>query len=389
MPNLFTIIAVVAIFGSSVECGKLKAFRRIDFTETCKSDLTPEFSTSLYSTSHKLFSHLYESNGNKNMAVSPFAVESSLVLARMGASGETANKLDKVLSTTGQSMETIADNYNTMLNKYDQQGVLKVASKIYVSKSKPLQSSSKDPLTNKLSVAPEKIDFTEPEEAAKQINSWFASKTHDEVKNFISADSLSSDIDALVLNAAKFEGIWENGFLPENTAVKTFYITKEKTVEIPMMKFSGSFWYTRDPDLRFSAALLPYKNTDLYMLVILPHRLITLDQLKSNLKNTTPEALKGKFSQVQGHIHLPKFKADHEIELSDALKKVTTLISLYRIDLILQLYFFVYLQMGMETEHNYKIIHKIYLDITESGTTPPPPTGNYSYKALATIRFLI
>lgn len=67
---------------------------------------------------------------------------------------------------------------------------------------------------------------------------------------------------------------------------------------------------------------MPYKNSDLSMIVILPNSRTGLGGLRSKLKTFSLKELREEMFSTTVMVEMPKFKTEYEIELSDVLKRV-------------------------------------------------------------------
>jgi len=91
-------------------------------------------------------------------------------------------------------------------------------------------------------------------------------------------------------------------------------------MECAQMQQHGRFGYMETPD--FQAISLPYKGNDLDMIVLLPARKDGLPELE---RKCVADSVSDWINRLESHVvkvTLPKFEFSHEVELSNALKKL-------------------------------------------------------------------
>lgn len=313
MSNLFSILVAISILGSSVTGYSIS-----------------DFNGSLRGFGQNIFSEIFSTSGDRNTIISPFSIQTCLTMLRMGADGETAKLLDQALGFTGLTPETVAENYQTMLAKYEDCDIVKMANKIYVREGYALQDNYRNLLNTKFYSIPEEIDFAQANTAAETMNSWVESKTNHTIRGIIEADNLGSDTRLVLVSAINFDGKWENPFLEEDTKEADFFVSPNQTVKVQMMKHEGEIQFVQSKELPFIGVKLPYKDSDLSMLILLPHHSEVFTDFQSKLSQIPLETLKEQMFKIDGHVLLPKFKAEFEIDLKDTLKKVNITLCVHK-----------------------------------------------------------
>lgn len=284
-----------------------------------------KFTDSLESFGVKLFTEIAKSNPQKNIVFSPFSIQTCMAMARMGAGGKTASEMDQSMGLTAVSEEELADKYFSILSQYENSNLLKIANKIYIKKNYEIQDKFNELLTTKFFSSAENIDFDDKVIAAKTMNNWVESKTNNLIKDLIPADSLDRDTRLVLMNAIHFKGEWVHAFPARSTQEADFYIDETNTVKVQMMYTTANFRYGDFPELDATALEMPYKNSDLSMLVILPNSRTGLVALEEKLKNTSLQDLTSRMNSYKVVVRMPKFKAEFSIELKRVLEKVSCL----------------------------------------------------------------
>ncbi|XP_073811636.1 uncharacterized protein [Musca autumnalis] len=328
-----------------------------------------DFKTSLGSFSQQLFRELFKSNGQKNIIYSPFSIHSCLAMTRMGADGQTASEMDQGLRVNGQLPEHVAENYHKLLAKYEDGKMLKIANKIYVKEHTVLQDDFKNVLWEKFFSMPETINFVHTKEAAETINKWVESKTDNKIHNLISPSVLGEDTHLVLVSAIHFKGEWKTKFDPEYTSDHDFYIDEKTSVKVPMMVTEDDrFEYADLNDLDCSAVRLPYENSDLSMLVLLPNSRTGLRALEEKLRNVSLKSLQSKLSKQHVEVFLPKFQAEFEINLQEPLMNMGIKQMFGRAD-------FSKMKKSSKPLYISSAVHKAFISVTEFGTEASGATG--------------
>lgn len=90
-----------------------------------------------------------------------------------------------------------------------------------------------------------------------------------------------------------------------------------------MMNAKDYFKFKELPSLNATAIQLPYKNSDIAMLFILPKTRTGLAVLESSLKAVEFEEILKDMTEIKITIKLPKFKIETEIGLNNILETVS------------------------------------------------------------------
>lgn len=88
----------------------------------------------------------------------------------------------------------------------------------------------------------EVLNFTSnPERARGQINIFVEDATKNMIKNLLPPDSITTNTEAVLINAVYFKGNWVSKFNKQATDRKTFYKHYTTPVYVDMMSKRGSF----------------------------------------------------------------------------------------------------------------------------------------------------
>uniref|UniRef100_A0A1I8PTU2 Serpin domain-containing protein n=1 Tax=Stomoxys calcitrans TaxID=35570 RepID=A0A1I8PTU2_STOCA len=343
---------------------------------SCTASPTPvidgqKFSQSLDYFSNNMWSEIYETKGQSSIIYSPFSIQTCLTMGRLGADGETAREMDQQLGFTSQTRENLAENFHSILAKYENSNILKIANKVYVMKGYELQDNYNRLLTDKFFSAAENVDFADSAKASNTINSWVETKTGNTIKNLIKPGTLSSDTRLFLLSAIYFKGAWKNPFDPKHTEEEEFFVNAVESKKVPMMFKMGTGDYGRLAGLQASAVRLHYADSDLSMMVILPNERYGLNGLMENLKAYPLESLARNVTYTSRaiDIFLPKFKVELDVNLKEILQKMgMNKMFSSNADFSKMLKSSTPLTVG-------SVMHKAYIEVNEEGTVAGAATG--------------
>ncbi len=148
--------------------------------------------------------------------------------------------------------------------------------------------------------------FIEPEAITKQLNEWAQSNSQDQIQQVIEIRDLPQSIALMAVNSIYFKGLWQSAFDPEYTQPTNFTLLDGTQVSVPMMYQKSKFNYLDSNSLRL--IMLPYRNSSLAMVVILPTDKDALLKLHSGMDINNLIKLITKAPMKTINLALPKFK---------------------------------------------------------------------------------
>lgn len=190
-------------------------------------------------------------------------------------------------------------------------------------KNYTVKSSYQNIVTKVFNSETQSINFGDNINAANTINTWVESKTNQKIKNLIDSRSLNSGTRMILVNAIYFKGLWQYKFDPKQTTNGSFYVNETKTINVNYMKLmQTSLLYGYFPDLAAEAIELPYSNSTMSMMIILPYEKNGIAKLEASLNNVDILQLSKNMSQQVMNVEVPKFNAVFDTKLSNQFKEV-------------------------------------------------------------------
>ncbi|XP_037661691.1 ovalbumin-like [Choloepus didactylus] len=316
----------------------------------------------------------------ENIFYSPLGLLSILAVVFLGARGDSASQMEKVLHLN--TLKRTADSSNTKCEQDTgvHSHIRAVLSEISKSSGSQVHMASGmfaeaahvflpkylDCIEQLYALKSENIDFKNNiEEARMQINSWVENKTKGEIKDLLSPSSLASSDQLVLVNAVSFKGIWKHAFQKDQTKPMTFRLDESRSKSVQMMQLQGHFKLGSFEEPRVRILEMPDADGHLSMNIILPSEDTGLGQVT---KEITYEKLKHWVSSANMRdtavdLRLPRLQLEgsHEdLTLILAALGMTDVFDDSMADL-----------SGISAAGGLvvsKIIHKAVLEVTEGGS---------------------
>jgi serpin B len=256
------------------------------------------------------------SHGNNLM--SPFSVLSAFSLLYPGTSGELRTNLYDYFSANISDSNHCNNGGN--LPGYavmPADHTLFIANSMWVDRSAPVKTSYQSKLRKTFHAEVHTVNFSHQNLAAKKINHWVANKTHGFVPVTIKPKDIKGANFALI-NAIYFHGVWEHPFQKSATVKQSFY-TRHDIQKVNMMHQRNHFDYYSNKDLQMIS--LPYTNNKYDMVVILPKRGETLEQIKKKLSISSFSKWSKQLAWRDIDLSLPKFNYSNKLYLKKMLMR--------------------------------------------------------------------
>ncbi|XP_076991408.1 serpin B13-like isoform X2 [Tamandua tetradactyla] len=324
-----------------------------------------------------------------NILFSPVGISTALGMLLLGAQGSTAWQLQQVFhfekdteisrikaeEKETEKPEKIHQQFQkflTELSKPTNDHELSITNRLFGERTYLFLQKYLDYVEKYYHASLEPVDFINAtEESQKKINSWVESQTHEKIKDLLPDGSLSSATKLVLVNTVYFRGQWDAEFKKENTKEEEFWLNKDTSKSVPMMKQYHSFHFTSLEDLQAKILGIPYKGNDLSMFVLLPN---DIDGLEKIIDEITPGKLiewtsPGHMEEKNVNLHFPRFHVEESYELeavlpamgmADAFNEHTADFS------------------GMSSRsglHAQKFLHRSLIVATEEGTEATAATG--------------
>ncbi|KAK7146736.1 hypothetical protein R3I94_009544 [Phoxinus phoxinus] len=349
-----------------------------------------------------LFKKISEGNASGNVFYSPVSISTALAMVSLGARGNTAAQMTKVLGFNNEPPmmqqtqkpqtpaelkkspeETTEDQIHSSFNKFmselNKPGVpyaLSLANRLYGEQSYQFVEKFLNDAKSYYEAGLEKVDFKNKSEAARvNINKWVETKTQDKIKDLVPQGAINAMTKLVLVNAIYFKGNWEEKFPKEATRDGQFKLNKNQTKPVKMMFQEADFPLVLIPEINSQVLELPYVGNNLSMLIILPNEMeddtTGLQKLEKALTYeklmewTNPEVM----HQEEVKVFLPRFKMEEKYDMKSLLISMgmEDVFDERKVNL-----------SGMSSNNDLvvsKVIHKAFVEVNEEGTEAAAATA--------------
>ncbi len=252
-----------------------------------------------------------------NVFLSPSNVSIALAMTANGAQGDTFAAMRDVLAPSTASLETFNAAYRALQEK-----LTRSSDKVSVSLANALWAkadvSFNDEFLNRAQTIYEAridaLDFSDPG-AVNAINNWVRESTNGKIDGIV--EKLDPELILLLTSAIYFKAAWQNAFDPASTLELPFTLPDGAQKQVPMMLRTGEMQYLKTDNAQL--AQLAYADEATRMTVLLPDAGKTADDVLASLTAVQWQTWQGDFGIKSGTLYLPRFKAETDVTLNDAL----------------------------------------------------------------------
>jgi serpin B len=222
-------------------------------------------------------------------------------------------------------------------------------------------------LTNNYHAPLTPLDFmANPEAARSQINRWTEEHTKDKIRDLFPAGSLDARTRLVLTSAIYFYGKWQEPFVASRTQPAPFTLATGTTTQADFMNQTSHFGYTETPNAQILE--MRYAGTGIAFDVLLPKTLTGLPDLEKSLAVENLTGWLGDLGTRNVQVSLPKFRAESEFSLRQALSAMGMPTSFTdKAD-----FSGIALNRGLAIS---EVVHKAFVDVSEQGTEAAAATG--------------
>ena len=319
----------------------------------------------------KLFYNLSKNN-DENIFISPYNISTALAMTYGGAKGKTKEQMRKALLFPKDEI-ALHNSFQYLIQNINELGIanddleFKTVNAIWIDKSFEVKKKYEKLVRLKYFSEINGMNFANnPEDSRIKINDWVSENTENRINNLIPKGLITEQTRLVLTNAIYFLANWKNQFKKRYTKKTDFNLSSGEKVKVKMMHQTERFRYTENEKMQIIE--LPYKNDRLSMIIFLPKStdsknfdsLLTINIFKSIQS----------LQSVKIDLFLPKFKFTYFSSLNDILKEMGMRNAFTeRADF-----------SGINKNKQEKlmisnILHKAFIDVTETGTEAAAATA--------------
>jgi serpin B len=306
----------------------------------------------------------------ENLFFSPASVAYALSMTRLGARGQTAQEMDRVLHLPGDDAQVAAGfgGLMTTLTAANKQVTLNLANRLYGQRGVGFSPEYLALLDRHYGAGLEQIDFgADPEAARRTINAWVEAQTAHKIQGLLAPGLLNAETCLVLVNALHFLGAWQEPFPVAATADALFHRERGGDVTVPFMHLTDRFGYAEASGVQLLA--LPYRGDALEMVLALPAVGASLAAVEAGLDADTLAGWMAALAPAQVAVDLPRLHLETKFDLAG------TLAAMGMTTAFAPTADFSGMTTGSAALHISQVVHKAYLDVDEKGTEAAAATG--------------
>lgn len=258
-----------------------------------------------------------------NLALSPLSLSTALTMTWVGARGETAAQMQKVLHLAGTTEQEL-DRAGKLVASYQDPGLkvtLRLANRLFGDKTYTFNQTYVDRTGSAFGAPLELLDFSHAPEASRQhINAWTAEATQDRIRDLLPSGSLDTNTRLVLVNTIYFLGDWTLPFRKELTVEAPFHVTASESKDVPTMRQAPRFRFAATDGVKLLE--MPYQGGALVMTLVLPDQVDGLNAVETRLSMATLDRWIGALAPDRVDVALPKFEVNpaDSLPLDDTLQ---------------------------------------------------------------------
>jgi serpin B len=260
--------------------------------------------------------------GAGNLVFSPDSVAGALAMAGTGTTGRTATQIATALRVKSPAAfvalgalqgKLVAEQASPAADS--EAPTLDVANALFLQRGFSLEQPFLTRLAGAFKAQPQEVDFEHaPAVAAEAINSWVSEHTQELIKKIVG--KLETTTRLMLANAVYLKATWQTQFKQSATASGTFHAPggaaqaqlMHETTELPYARGTG-----------YEAVALPYADSSLSLLLVLPRR-GGVSSLLGSLTGPRLAAMAAQLHPRPVRVTLPRFHVTLQASLNQPLE---------------------------------------------------------------------
>ncbi|MBK6921200.1 MAG: serpin family protein [Deltaproteobacteria bacterium] len=252
-----------------------------------------------------------------NLAIAPASVSIALGMTWLGARGDTAAQMAKVLhlADAGTAAAAMGEQLAQWNAPVDGAYELAVVERLFGEQTATFEPEFLAALQERFAAPLESVDFRRDFEGARErINGWVEQQTKDRIVDLLPAGSIDGDTRLVLTNAVYFKGDWLRAFDPNATHEGAFYVGGRTPERRTMMRQVSQLAYASTDAVQMVE--LPYRGEHLAMTLIIPRERDGLETLERGLDADGFAAMVGALQPAMVELTLPRFELEMPASLS-------------------------------------------------------------------------
>lgn len=273
--------------------------------------------------SNRLFLSITSSEGSKNVIIAPLAIQEAMALIFLACEGESNRELKKNLELKGYSKSEAMEEFKMAPLHITTPDVwLQTAYKFYVDNMFPLRGGFLRDAMTYLNSKPENVKFSMGPELSEQIGLYLGSLVQRRVApKVIPIYDINATTRSLLIQGFYFEGNFSRPF-KQLIKRRMFFVQPQLAVPAVTFRKHDFVPYAELPHLGCQGVMIPYKDSNLSMMILLPKKSSNLKRLETHLANTDIHTISKYFHNTLVQMEIPQFEIDCDLDLIPALRRM-------------------------------------------------------------------
>ena len=320
---------------------------------------------------------LYREAGGKrdNLFFSPLSISLALAMTYAGAEGQTAREMAAVLHFGKDETLLHAASRELMAKLIDTEASsrLALANRLWPADGMRLKPEFLALAARYYGAEPQTLDFVaHTEDSRLAINHWVSDQTGKMIDDLLQEGDLTPQTLLVLTNAVYFQGSWARAFKPGRTRTIPFRLESGQSVDTQCMQQEGTFDFAETDEVKILQ--MPYADSDLAFLVLLPVRPDGLADLETRLEGAFLDRLLEQLRPQGVAVTLPRFELDSRTELQQVLQRLGMVEAFGgKAD---------FSRMTDGAIHIDEVIHHGHIKVDEQGTTAAAATAVMMEKSM-------
>ena len=253
-----------------------------------------------------LFQEVVKDKPNENVLISPYSIQTAMLMAANGAKSQTLNEVLDVMHSKGMNIHDANSEALKLRNALLKPGnpQLKIANAFFYDPQRLAPEADYMANLSKYFMATSYSKNFELTATLDQINQWVKDNTLNKIPKII--DQITNDDVAFIINALYFKGDWLKPFAEEMTFNSEFNTAKGSKKQVPFMNHQGNVYAAEKNG--FTMVDLPFADSTYSLSLMMPTQ--TSNSWIQNVNHQNINALWTALKSEYVMLALPKFELD-------------------------------------------------------------------------------
>lgn len=284
------------------------------WSEPARVEPSAETTSAVVAADNRLGIELYQrlARSPGNIVVSPHSIAAAMAMALSGARAETEKQMAAVLHLAIPA--GLLAGAHKRLDEVLNRGAAEGGPQVQVTNALHLTQYGKLIAASFRQLLAEQFGAQIFEGSnLDTINAWVKQRTNGRVERILT--KLDPNSVCVLLNAVYFKGEWNDPFNRRLTRSDPFHLANGEVVQVPTMRQQGDFQLLRAQT--YDAIRLPYRNSGIAMVVILPLGADGINAMDARLDAQAGAILSGlaRAPRTTVNLSLPSFKTEFGADL--------------------------------------------------------------------------